>query len=156
MSELRSCSSWGVNGITSGGWQLRGRPPLVIETRFRPQSFPAACEYAREVHSVPVNAICAARGHLQAIPALPQLAPILADAAVFRHSNNLEEFRACNFQAAPRSHIVRVAGDPHGIDAEAARKRQQQHQRSRCIVMTAVRLVDAVADMSCIALDVRR
>ena len=62
------------------------------------------------------------------IAAFAESATVFADAAIFRHVHDLNQFRSGDFKAPPRRHIFRIAGNPQRIDTQAASERQQQNK----------------------------
>lgn len=75
----------------------------------------------------------------------------LVDDAVGGDIDDLDEFSACKFDAPPRYEVLRVAGDPQGVDVEFANQREQKANGAGGIMMSTVSGVDRVTDMSCIA-----
>ena len=72
------------------------------------------------------------------------------------HIDNLYEFRTGDFEGTTGSCVFRIARNPQRIDAETPRKREQQHQGTRRIVVAAICRVNAVADVARIVLNMWR
>jgi len=85
-----------------------------------------------------------------------QLAAEAADAAVWGNVDDLDEFRAGDFEASARGGVFGIACDPDGVNSVVPGKREQQSNRARGVVMAAVRWMYSVADVSGVLLDVRR
>jgi|SRR5579872_555601 len=90
----------------------------------------------------------------QPIPALPRMSALMND-AIRRHIYDLDKFRPRQLQASLRSAILRITGNPKRIQPERTRKRHQQPNRPARIMVPAILLVDAEADMSRIPFDMR-
>lgn len=95
------------------------------------------------------------RNQSQPVAAFVQFAAELANAAVCWNIDDFDKLSACNLEAPARSDVFRVAGNPDRIDAESARKRHEQDQGTRGIVMAAMCAMNAVTDMTCVPLEVR-
>jgi hypothetical protein len=80
------------------------------------------------------------------------------DDAVLGDIDDLDELRACEFERALGCDVLRVAGDPEGVQVEFqvkfAREREKKTNGTGGVAVSAVRGKDAVADVPCVELDV--
>src|SRR5687768_7397712 len=91
----------------------------------------------------------ALRQQLLQVETKPELLPLatLIHVVVRGKVDGLDELAAGELAGSPGGDVVRIAGDPEGVEPVLFRERQDELQGARGVVMPPVLFVDSIADL---------
>lgn len=76
------------------------------------------------------------------------------DDARDRDINNADKLRACTFAGASRGQVVWITCEPERVDSMLASERDEKTHGAGCVMMSAMRGMNVVANVTGVELDV--